>query len=178
MPHPPPLIRQLCEDDAAASRDLRLRALREAQVPFLRSYEEEARRTVEDFASGLRGDDSANQGLGAFQDGSLVGTLFVQRHALLKTRHRASMGGMYVAPEARRRGVGRALLQEAISRLRAAGDIEQVELTVVRTEEPARRLYLSAGFKVQGVLRRAMKMDGEYFDEEELVLWLKSEPGP
>jgi ribosomal protein S18 acetylase RimI-like enzyme len=86
------------------------------------------------------------------------------------------MGGMYVAPEARRRGIGRALLLEAISRLRTAGDIEQVELTVVRTEEPARRLYLSAGFQVQGVLRHAMKMGDEYFDEEELVLWLKGEP--
>ncbi len=88
------------------------------------------------------------------------------------------MGGMYVAPEARRLGIGRALLLEAIGRLRTAGDIEQVELRVVQTEEPARRLYLSAGFQVQGVLRRAMKMGQEYFDEEELVLWLKDEPRP
>jgi ribosomal protein S18 acetylase RimI-like enzyme len=85
---------------------------------------------------------------------------------------------MYVAPEARRLGIGRALLLEAIGRLRTAGDIEQVELRVVQTEEPARRLYLSAGFQVQGVLRRAMKMGQEYFDEEELVLWLKDEPRP
>src|SRR5271155_3385977 len=42
MPHPPPLVRRLREDDAAASRDLRLRALQESSVPFLRSYEEEA----------------------------------------------------------------------------------------------------------------------------------------
>jgi ribosomal protein S18 acetylase RimI-like enzyme len=172
----PPLIRSLQEDDAASARDLRLRALREAPVPFLGSYDEEVKRSVEDFASGLRGDDSASQALGAFRDGSLVGTLFVRRHTPLKARHRAFMGGMYVAPEARRRGIGRALLLEAISRLRTAGDIEQVELTVVRTEEPARRLYLSAGFQVQGVLRHAMKMGDEYFDEEELVLWLKGEP--
>jgi ribosomal protein S18 acetylase RimI-like enzyme len=85
---------------------------------------------------------------------------------------------MYVAPEARRLGIGRALLLEAIGRLRTAGDIEQVELRVVQTEEPARRLYLSAGFQVQGVLRRAMKMGQEYFVEEELVLWLKDEPRP
>jgi ribosomal protein S18 acetylase RimI-like enzyme len=55
------------------------------------------------------------------------------------------MGGIYVAQEARRCGIGRALLLEAIGRVRAAGDIEQIELTVVRSEEPARRLYLSAG---------------------------------
>jgi ribosomal protein S18 acetylase RimI-like enzyme len=172
----PPLIRLLQEDDAASARDLRFRGLREAPVPFLGSYEEEVKRSVEDFASGLRGDDSASQALGAFRDGYLVGTLFVRRHTPLKARHRALMGGMYVAPEARRRGIGRALLLEAISRLRTAGDIEQVELTVVRTEEPARRLYLSAGFQVQGVLHHAMKMGGEYFDEEELVLWLRGEP--
>jgi ribosomal protein S18 acetylase RimI-like enzyme len=83
---------------------------------------------------------------------------------------------MYVAPEARRRGIGRALVLDAIGRLRAVGDIEQVELRVVRSEEPARRLYLAAGFQVQGVLRRAMKTGALYFDEEELVLWLKGEP--
>ena len=79
---------------------------------------------------------------------------------------------MYVTPEQRRCGIGRILLNAAIARLRAVGEVEQVELAVVRTEEPARPLYLSAGFQIQGVLRRATKMGGEYFDEDSVVLWL------
>jgi hypothetical protein len=49
----PPLIRSLREDDAGAARALRLRALREAPVPFLGSYDEEVNRSVEEFASGF-----------------------------------------------------------------------------------------------------------------------------
>jgi ribosomal protein S18 acetylase RimI-like enzyme len=60
----------------------------------------------------------------------------------------------------RRRGIGKALLDGAIARLRSVGDVEQIELTVVQTEEPAQRLYLARGFEVQGVMRGAMK-DGE-----------------
>jgi ribosomal protein S18 acetylase RimI-like enzyme len=165
-------VRTLVEVDAAAFREIRLRALCEAPVPFLASHAEDAARSVEDFAARLRSSDPAVQVLGAFRDGVLVGILGFYRHPQIKARHRSSLWGMYVTPEQRRRGIGRILLNDAIARLRAVGDVEQVELTVVRTEEPARRLYLSAGFQIQGVLRRAMKMGDEYFDEESMVLWL------
>jgi GNAT superfamily N-acetyltransferase len=58
---------------------------------------------------------------------------------------------MYVAPEERRRGVAAALLEEAVGRLSALGDVMQIELTVVHTETPARQVYLAAGFEVQGL---------------------------
>ena len=76
---------------------------------------------------------------------------------------------MYVAREERRRGIGKALLDEAIARLRSVGDVEQIELTVVQTEEPARRLYLARGFEVQGVMRGAMK-DGEHYFHDDLMI--------
>lgn len=48
---------------------------------------------------------------------------------------------MYVSPSCYRRGLGRALLQHALER---AGD--EVELTVLDGNEPARALYERAGF--------------------------------
>lgn len=74
------------------------------------------------------------------------------------------------------RGIGKALVVEAIARNRSIDGVEQVELTVVAGEGAARSLYLSVGFEVQGVLRRAMKSGGQYFDEEEMVLWLRGAP--
>ena len=157
-----------------SSGRFRLRALREEAVPFLASYEEEAVHSVEDFASRFRRSDPATEVLGAFRNGTLVGTLGFYRHGQIKARHRASLWGMYVAPEQRRHGIGEALLREAIARARIVGDVEQLELTVVTGEEPARRLYVAAGFKVQGVLRHAMKLGDRYFDEECLILSLRS----
>jgi ribosomal protein S18 acetylase RimI-like enzyme len=127
---------------------------------------------VDDFASRLRTSDPAIQVLGAVRNGLIVGTLGFYRHAQTKARHRVSLWGMYVAREERRRGIGKALLDGAITRLRSVGDVEQIELTVVQTEEPARRLYLARGFEVQGLMRRAMKDGEQYFHEELMILRL------
>ena len=167
-------VRALLEADAAAFREIRLRALREEPVPFLATYEEEAMRSVEDWASRLRSGDPATAVLGAVRNATLVGTLGFYRHTQIKAGHRATLWGMYAVPQQRRHGIGKALLHEAIARLRRVGTVEQVELTVVTGEEAARRLYVAEGFQVQGVLRRAMKVGSRYFDEESLLLSLRS----
>jgi peroxiredoxin/ribosomal protein S18 acetylase RimI-like enzyme len=170
---PAAVIRSLREDDAAPFRELRLRALREDADAFLSTLEEEQKRATEDFAQHLRRNQEGTGVLGAFEGKTLVGMLGYQRHGALKARHRASLWGMYVAPEVRRHGIARALLDDAIERLRAIADVEQIELTVVTRDEAARALYLSAGFQVQGLVKRAFKVGRAYFDEEALVLWLE-----
>jgi ribosomal protein S18 acetylase RimI-like enzyme len=52
---------------------------------------------------------------------------------------------LYVAPEARRSGLGRALLQAAIERARARGS-RRIELDTAERNEPAVALYHSFGF--------------------------------
>jgi ribosomal protein S18 acetylase RimI-like enzyme len=52
---------------------------------------------------------------------------------------------LYVVPEQRRQGVGRALMQAAISTLRARG-AETMDIGVDEPDLPARRLYESLGF--------------------------------
>jgi ribosomal protein S18 acetylase RimI-like enzyme len=80
---------------------------------------------------------------------------------------------MYVAPEARGQGVGRALLSEVIARARALDGVEQVYLEVVASVPAARALYRSLNFEVYGRRARALKLDdGRYLDEELMVLWL------
>ncbi len=58
---------------------------------------------------------------------------------------------LYVAPDWRGRGLGRALLAEAERRCRARG-LKELGLTVSVTNLPARRLYESAGFAVERLL--------------------------
>jgi ribosomal protein S18 acetylase RimI-like enzyme len=56
---------------------------------------------------------------------------------------------MWVAPEARRRGIALELLAEAERWIELAGGSE-AELNVVDRETPARRLYERAGFRLDG----------------------------
>ncbi|KUG06058.1 GNAT family N-acetyltransferase [Solirubrum puertoriconensis] len=109
---------------------------------------------------------------GAFADDTLVGTLGFVREPLDKMRHKGLIRGMYVRPEAGRRGLGRALLRTALQFVRQLPGLEQVLLTLVATNAPARALYASEGFVSTGIEPRAMKWQGQYFDEETMVLFL------
>jgi peroxiredoxin/RimJ/RimL family protein N-acetyltransferase len=169
---PAPLVRPLHVGDAAAFRAVRLRALREDAAPFLTTYEEDAARSVEDFAAQLAASAPASGVLGAFRGDKLIGTVGFSRHAAIKARHRVLLWGIYVTPEERRHSVGKTLVLRALELLRAVDDVEQIELTVVTREEAARSLYLAMGFQWQGTARHAMKVGREYSDQDTLVLWL------
>jgi GNAT superfamily N-acetyltransferase len=59
------------------------------------------------------------------------------------------VGAMWVAPDARRQGVGRGLLNEALSWGRSSG-AQQAELWVVADNGPAFRMYRASGFEPAG----------------------------
>ncbi|WP_437667091.1 N-acetyltransferase family protein [Sorangium sp. So ce1182] len=164
-------VRRLTDADAAELRALRLRALREEPDPFLTTFDEDQARPLEDLVARLRQQSDASDSavLGALEAGALVGMLGFYRDAHRKARHRVNLWGMYVAPEARGRGHGRALIDAALSRVAAIPGVEQVHLSVSVTSEAARGLYLRAGFKVVGLLPRAMKDGDRYIDEELMV---------
>ncbi|MGD1995845.1 MAG: N-acetyltransferase [Anaerolineae bacterium] len=80
-----------------------------------------------------------------------------------------------VDPRWRGRGVGRALMKEAIAQARARG-ARAVSLEVVWGNDPARRLYESLGFAV--VFKRRSQLAGWLFDHQgwtRMTLPLKEE---
>lgn len=168
----PTHVRALEAADAAVFRGLRLRALREDPAAFHATHDEDAASSVEDFAARLGASTPGTEVLGAFRGDELVGSLGYYRHVARKAHHRVTLWGMYVAAEERRRGVATALVEEAVRRLRAIGDVEQIEVAVVGRELPAHELYVKLGFQIQGTTRRAMKVGREYHDEDQMVLWL------
>jgi RimJ/RimL family protein N-acetyltransferase len=95
------------------------------------------------------------------QDG-VVGRLSIARDASPLSRHVAELGLM-VAAESRRRGIGSALIEEAVKWARGAG-IVKLELTVFPHNEPAIALYRKLGFREEGLLRRRYFIDGRYVD--------------
>lgn len=170
-------IRDLTEVDAEAYWEVRLRALREHPEAFGQAYEEQRETPLESVAERFRTSWATPDSfiLGARIAGDLVGTVGCVRDRGPKVRHKAIIWGMYVAPEARGRGVGGALLKAAIVRAKAWPGLEQVRLTVVTENAGASRLYRTLGFEVYGLERHALKLGDRYLDEEHMVLWLSGQ---
>jgi ribosomal protein S18 acetylase RimI-like enzyme len=162
------LVRPLAEADFDRWWALRLRMLKEHPEAFGSSYEEVV----------AAGEERQRERfllpnafiLGAFDGGVLVGTVGCVNQQPAKMRHKAFIWGVYVAPEARGRGVARALMEAAIARVREWPEVQQIHLAVVTTNETARRLYRSLGFEVYGVEPAALKVDGRDLDEEHMLL--------
>jgi ribosomal protein S18 acetylase RimI-like enzyme len=164
-------VRILTRADAAAFRDLRLRALREHADAFTSSYEEDVQQPLAATEQRIAG-SAANTFWGAFVDGRLQGIVGLLREPRRKNAHKADIVAMYVAPESGRRGLGRALLQAVIDHARSLAGVEQLVLTVTRNNHAAFELYRTTGFMTFGVEPRAIKVAGEYFDKEHMILFL------
>jgi len=151
-------IRRLNPEDAVLYKALRLEALQNHPEAFGSDYEAEKDRPVDQYATRFQSEQTAT--FGAFHEAQLV-----------KMRHRANLFAMYVTPRARKQQVGRQLVQEALRALEERPWIEQVHLSVVRTNEAAKALYRSLGFESYAIEPRALKVDDTYHDEE--LMWYR-----
>jgi ribosomal protein S18 acetylase RimI-like enzyme len=155
-------VRRLGEADVEDFWQLRLRGFREEPESFGTSYEEAAGRPVAEVARDLGRDGIVV--VGAFAPG-LVGVAGLDREPRRKRRHRATLWGMYVSPEARGQRVGRALVEELVRVARATEGLEQILLTVMADNAPAVALYRKLGFEAYGPAPRAMRLCDRALDE-------------
>lgn len=95
-------------------------------------------------------------------DRRVVARLSLSRDPHPASHHVADLG-MMVAADSRRRGVGTALLEEAVAWARGAG-VRKLELHVFPWNEPALGLYEAFGFEREGLRRRHYVRDGEDVD--------------
>jgi ribosomal protein S18 acetylase RimI-like enzyme len=163
-------IRPLTAADATAFRHIRLQAISDSPTAVWPTYEEEARRTVEETEARIQRTDTQVV-FGAFVDMKLVGIAGLRREPLGQVRHKAVLWGVFVSPEQRREGLAGKLFSRVVSFAREEG-VLQIQLCVNAKNDRARNLYRSLGFTTFGVEPRAMRVGDKYFDEEHMVLRL------
>lgn len=133
-------IAEFGADEWERLKTVRLRALRDAPDAFGSSYERESAFTPEKWLERLTG----SWWRVAVVDGADAGLVCVRVEE--GTAHLLSM---WVAPEARNRGVGSLLVDAAIEHARGQG-LEEMELWCVDHNTAARALYTRKGFTPTG----------------------------
>ncbi|HPF16846.1 MAG TPA: GNAT family N-acetyltransferase [Thermotogota bacterium] len=164
-------IRVLNESDTQAYRTIRLNALINNPEAFGSSYEEESAFEIARFTHRLT--NPRSQTYGAFEGERLGGICNISFQPRKKMRHRADIFSMYVEPAFRGKGVGRQLIETVLMAARMRPHVRQVYLTVVSSNQTAKVLYTSFGFKTYGVDQMAMFHNDRFFDHDLMVLYLK-----
>lgn len=167
---PCPDVRRLGAGDAAAYRDLRLRALREHPEAFTSDAEAEQAKPLAWSAERLAEPHNAFWG-GFDTGGAIVGMVGLERGRRPKEAHKGTVVGMYVAPACAGQGLGGALLAALLQQARH-WRLSLLVLTVTAGNASAVRVYERVGFRAFGTEPRAVRVDGRYHGKIHMSLEL------
>lgn len=160
------IIRVLQKADKAIYSELWRNALLEQDEYFRISIEDEPTPQIQTKFS------NESFTLGAFINTSLIGTVSIERDLRTKLKHKALLFRMFVHSTAAGKGVGKALLNEAISRAKSIQDLRQLYLTVLDVNERAIHLYTSAGFETFAHEPQSVKIKNKFIDELQMVCFV------
>lgn len=163
-------IRPLDAPDAAAFRQLRMRAIEDAPTAVWPTLEEEAARSDAEICARIA-PGPAQVVFGAFDGAGLVAIAGLRGETLQQVRHKGSVWGVFVDPAYRKRGIAGDLFARLRDHAHAHG-LLQLSLYVNAENAPAKALYASLGFVTCGIDPRAMQVAGRFYDEAYMVLGL------
>jgi RimJ/RimL family protein N-acetyltransferase len=166
-------IARLTVSDASEYRDLMLEAYEQAEDAFTSTAQERAREPLAWWETRIASPDGLSECFGAFADGALVGAVALEYSAKPKTRHAASLIGMYLRPAYRGSGCAASLVAAAIEAAKARAEIQILRLTVTEGNEPAIRLYRAAGFRAWGTEPQAIRTPQGFKSKVHMALILE-----
>lgn len=166
-------IRLIEPRDAESLRSLRIRAAKEYPSAFAASVEEETALSIDEVTKQLRDGHAYSFWRGVFDNSVLIGVLHLFRYQRPKVNHKTMLGGMYVAPEYQKHGIGKMLLEETISFAKTLDGVEMITLAVTVGNNTARKLYINSGFIPFGIEPRYIRVDHTYHDIEWMILDLR-----
>lgn len=153
-------IQRLQPHHAAVYRQLMLEAYALQPDAFTSSVAERAALPLSWWEARLQNTpDTPEMVMGALMDDQLVGVAGIRFGAREKSRHKATLFGMYVRLPYRQIGLGRQLVEAAVNGAKDRPGVEIVQLTVSEGNLVAQTLYERCGFEAFGVEPYAVTLD-------------------
>mgnify|MGYP006396192511 FL=1 len=109
----------------------------------------------------------------AIMNGQFAGFILLQGHSAPRARHRSSLV-IGVKKQFSRKGVASSLINRAFLWAKQNG-VTKLELTVVKENMVAYRLYQKAGFENEGLRKNSLLIKGQYVDEYYMGRVIESE---
>ena len=168
---PKSTIARLTPQDAAAYRDLMLHAYQRYPSAFTTSYAERSGLELVFWESRISINANAKETVfGAWVNDKLVGLAGLGMESREKTRHKATLFGMFVSEQYRRLGVGGQLVSAVLTEARARPQLRVVQLTVT-DGNAAKGLYERHGFRDFGLEPYALAVDAVTGDAGYVGKW-------
>jgi len=161
------------KSDAATFWRLRLQAIQSEPAGFAESAAEHEALGVAGTEARIEAGNGENFIMGAFDAGQLIGTAGFYREQKEKRRQIGWIWGVFVHPDHRQKGIGRALISSVVEQARQINGLVAIHLTAAITQAAARKMYVNMGFRLVGTVPGALYVDGKYFDEEMMALDLR-----
>lgn len=162
-------IRVVQPDEAQAFVAFLQQLFEESNLFFSRDQADMTVAQAHDF---LETENRKGRMFGAYVDGDLIANLDIARAQQPRRNHIATLS-MGVLKEFQRHGVGRALVEEALTWAESRGNIDKVALYLRSHNKPAWHLYEKLGFQEEGRKVKEWRVDGEYVDEILMYKWLR-----
>ena len=143
------VIERISLSSAFVFKDVRLRALEEAPTAFSSTYAKEAAFPDDEWKKrAMRWSSGASAGFLAFDGNRGCGMVFSFAEELNPAR--AQVVSMWVAPEVRRDGVGRRLI-ETVAEWARGREMRELKLMVTSVNHGAIAFYERLGFRMTGM---------------------------
>jgi ribosomal protein S18 acetylase RimI-like enzyme len=165
------IIRKLQPHESAIYREVRLACLKNAPEYFGSTYEEEVLNPKFFFETYIETASPDHVMFGAFDGERLIGITGFNRMARLRASHRGEVVQVYVDPNYRGQNIGEKLLRRVLEYGFTLDGIEQIQLSVIASNQTAIRLYEKLGFKTFGVQPRYFKAGDIYMDQQFMQLF-------
>lgn len=156
------IIREATLADVVQYRELRLFALEESPLAFGQDYGTSLNHPPEFWQERLR-DDEHSVTFIAEHEQNLMGMTGILRRPLPKTKHSATIVGVYIHPDWRGLRIAASLIDACIEWAGSKG-VVIVKLSVNSENTSAIRCYQRCGFSIYGTEPRGTFYDGRYYD--------------
>ena len=155
-------IREALPADVIQYRELRLSALQDSPTAFSADYQVNLNNPMS-FWEGRLSFDEYEIIFFATHENNLIGMTGIRRGESPKTKHGATIWGVYVHPEWRGLHIAEALIETCIAWVKQH-QVNIVKLGVTTTNTSAVRCYERCGFTIYGNEPRTMLYEGKYYD--------------